>query len=70
MLLNESVIILFSSVGYLGRPTENEYISREQPTGYSGCVAYITLRDGRRQLDETDGWKLTMDLIRSFLSPH
>ena len=42
MLLNENVMILFSSVGSLS--TENEYLSREQPTGSSGWIAYITLQ--------------------------
>ena len=42
MLLNGNVMVLFSSVGCLG--TENEYISREQPTGSSGWIAYFTLQ--------------------------
>ena len=35
-------MVLLSSVGCLG--TENEYISREQPTGSSGWIAYFTLQ--------------------------
>ena len=88
MLLNENVRILFSCIGcwvtllkmnidigpYLSINIDI-YISRDEPTGRYGWIAYISLQkretgDSRIKLDETGGKKITMDPIRSFLFTH
>ena len=71
MLLNENVMILFSSEDcwLLKMNIFQESNQLVAPGGFPTLLTIQTEeRDSRRKLDETDGRKITMDLV--YFYPH